>query len=397
MNRIFTIMIKDLIELLREWQTFLFMLLIPVIFTVLFGLAFGSAYNPVEDPRLPVALVDQDGGALAASFKEMLVDSEILRVEEKSDITILDLEKQVADNQLAGLVIIPGDYGEKINHNQTSPVEVITAPGSSAGATVAGEIMASAGRLANIVRAAYIVSSTVRNLPFSQALENLMAAWQTPPIQIQRENAAVELKNSYSISMSQSSPAMMLMFAIAGMLNAGQMMVTERKSRSLQRMLTTAASRLHILLGHYIAILVLILLQFILLVAFGQIILKVEYLRVPAGTLVVIVASAACISALGLLIGVLARSDEQAVVFSLIPMFVFSMLGGAWMPLEYTAPSFRAVGHISPIAWAMDGFKNIAVRGLGFESILLPSAMLLGYEVFFFILAVWRFYRMQEK
>ncbi len=397
MNRIFTITIKDLLELLREWQTFLFMLVIPIIFTLLFGLAFGSAYNPVEDPRLPVALVDQDGSEMAASLKEMLVASEILRIEEKSDITIADLEKQAADNQLAGLIIIPDGYSEKLENNQVSPVEVVTAPGSSAGATVAGEIMTSAGRLANIVRAAYIISATVGNLPFQQALEDLMAAWQTPPIQIQRENAALELKNSYSISMSQSSPAMMLMFAIAGMLNAGQMMVAERKTHSLQRMLTTAASRLHILLGHYLAILILILLQFILLISFGQIILKVEYLRIPAGTLVVMVTSAACISALGLLIGVLAKSDEQAVVFSLIPMFVFSMLGGAWMPLEYTAPGFRAVGHVSPIAWAMDGFKNIAVRGLGFESILLPSAMLLGYTVFFFILAVWRFYRMQEK
>ncbi len=67
------------------------------------------------------------------------------------------------------------------------------------------------------------------------------------------------------------------------------------------------------------------------------------------------------------------------------------------MPLEYTAPGFRAVGHLSPVAWAMDGFKNIAVRGLGFESIVLPSVMLLCYAAIFFILAVWRFYKMEEK
>jgi hypothetical protein len=38
-----------------------------------------------------------------------------------------------------------------------------------------------------------------------------------------------------------------------------------------------------------------------------------------AGTLLVALASAACIAAFSLLIGMLAKSEEQAVIFSLIP------------------------------------------------------------------------------
>jgi ABC-2 type transport system permease protein len=75
-------------------------------------------------------------------------------------------------------------------------------------------------------------------------------------------------------------------------------------------------------------------------------------------------------------------------------MFVFSGLGGAWVPLEFTGATFKAIGHLSPVAWAMDGFENIVARGLGFESVLLPAAALIGYAVFFFILAVWRFRKM---
>jgi hypothetical protein len=96
--------------------------------------------------------------------------------------------------------------------------------------------------------------------------------------------------------------------------------------------------------------------------------------------------------AMGLLIGILAQSDEQAVIFSLIPMFVFSGLGGARMPLEVTGATFQAIGHVSPIAWAMDGFKNITTRSLGMNSVLLPSSTLIGYAVLFFILAAWRFW-----
>jgi ABC-2 type transport system permease protein len=81
----------------------------------------------------------------------------------------------------------------------------------------------------------------------------------------------------------------------------------------------------------------------------------------------------------------------------MFPMFVLSGLGGAWMPLEYTGAAFQTIGHASPIAWAMDGFKNIVARGLGFNSVLIPAAVLSGYALLFFALAVWRFWSAEEK
>jgi hypothetical protein len=39
------------------------------------------------------------------------------------------------------------------------------------------------------------------------------------------------------------------------------------------------------------------------------------------------------------------------------------------VPLEYTGAAFQAIGHISPVTWAMDGFKNIVARELGFSSV----------------------------
>ncbi len=190
---------------------------------------------------------------------------------------------------------------------------------------------------------------------------------------------------------------MMLQFAIAGLLTAAQVIVTERKSRTLQRLLTTDTRRIHVVLGHYLAIFLLIFTQFTILITFGQFVLKVDYLRLPGATLLVAFCAALCISALGLLIGILAKSEEQAITFSLVPMFVFAGLGGAWVPLEVTGETFQAIGHLSPIAWGMDGFENIVARGLGFELVLIPSAALAGYAVLFFTLAVWRLYASEEK
>jgi len=134
-----------------------------------------------------------------------------------------------------------------------------------------------------------------------------------------------------------------------------------------------------------------------ILIAFGQFALKVEYMRAPSATLLVALSAALCISAMGLLIGILAKSEEQAVTFSIVPMFVFSGLGGAWVPLEVTGETFRIIGHLTPVAWAMDGFKNVIVRGFGLESVLIPSAALAGYAVLFFVLAVWRLNASEEK
>jgi ABC-2 type transport system permease protein len=77
-------------------------------------------------------------------------------------------------------------------------------------------------------------------------------------------------------------------------------------------------------------------------------------------------------------------------------MFVFAGLGGAWVPLEVTGPTFQVIGHLSPVAWGMDGFENIVGRGLGFHSVLLPSVALVGYAALFFLLAVGRFRSVTE-
>jgi ABC-2 type transport system permease protein len=189
----------------------------------------------------------------------------------------------------------------------------------------------------------------------------------------------------------------MLQFAIAGLLVSASLIVAERKNRCLQRLLTTSTSRLQILVGHYLAIFTQILCQFVILIAFGQLLLRVNYLRDPAATLLVATSAAACIAALGLLIGALACSEEQAIVFSLVPMFLLAGLGGAWVPLEVAGPTFEVIGHFSPVAWALDGFKNVVLRGLGVQAVLLPVSVLIAYGLAFFLLSIWRFYTMEER
>ena len=94
-----------------------------------------------------------------------------------------------------------------------------------------------------------------------------------------------------------------------------------------------------------------------------------------------------------MLIGVVSRSEEQAIAFSLILMFALSGLGGAWVPLQFTGAAFQKVARATPGALIIDAYENIVQRGLGASSVLMSSALLLACAAVLASLAVLRFRR----
>jgi ABC-2 type transport system permease protein len=168
-------------------------------------------------------------------------------------------------------------------------------------------------------------------------------------------------------------------------------LVIERKTRALSRLLTTSIRRIEILLGHYLAMFAIIFVQLLLLTVFGQLFLKLDYYGAPLATFFLSIATALAAASLGLLIGTLANNEDQVIIYTLIPMFVLSGLGGAWVPLEITPAAVQRIGHLSPVAWIMDGYKGILIRGAGLNETLIPIAVLLGFAALFAALAVWRF------
>lgn len=173
----------------------------------------------------------------------------------------------------------------------------------------------------------------------------------------------------------------------------GKIIVQERKSGALDRLLTTAISKISILAGHWLAMFGMIFLQFIVLVIFGQLFLRLDFFAAPIATLILSLASCAFVASMGLLIGILAKIPEQTAIYALIPMFLFSGLGGAWLPIDILGEQVQQVSKLTPVYWIMTGFKDILLRGAGLSEILFPILVLVGFSVLFFIPGLVLFYR----
>ena len=402
--RVIDLALKDLSQIVRDWRSALLLVVMPILFTVFFGTIFGSSTE--GDPRLPVGFVIRDeSDALSASSQTLLEASDAIRPVLLEGNDADSAAESVRDGDLAGAVIVPVGFGEQALAGEKPRLTVIVDQNTPAGQTASSAVQAVMTRLLGAVETARLSAETfearkgfeneaARRAYLDEALALASEAWLQPPLTVTVEQSGAQAEEGEELSANvytQSSPGMIVQFVVFGLNTSAMVLVLERRSRTLQRLLTTPITRTQVIAGHVLAMFTVVFLQQALLVAVGQLAFGVDYMREPLAILLVMVTLALWVASLGLLIGAASKSEDQVMMWALIAMFVFSALGGAWFPLDITGKTFAAIGHLMPTAWAMDGFQNIVLRGLGLSSVLLPAGILLAYAVAFFALAVWRF------
>ncbi|MEV4082945.1 ABC transporter permease, partial [Nonomuraea fuscirosea] len=65
-------------------------------------------------------------------------------------------------------------------------------------------------------------------------------------------------------------------------------------------------------------------------------------------------------------------------------------IGGAMVPLDLLPATMRQVAHLTPHAWAMDGFAELLGRNGTIAAILPQLGVLAGYAAALFALGTWR-------
>ncbi len=390
--RLFILALKDLDQIVRDRKSLLFLVVMPIVFTLFMGLAFRGSENSAEaDPRLKAAWVAETPESVwAGRLYERLAGSNTVNVMRMdADAARRALEAK----EVAGIITVPSAFGGV--DEPAAPLTLMADPASPSTQALYRSIQIT---MTELLSAREIAQLSVDRMPQTDAMAAFETAWSawgkqagTQRVVVERavapEPEAVFGGNPYN----QASPGILVQFAIMGLVSSAQILVQERKTRTLQRLLTTSMRPWEVVAGHMLAMFAVTLAQTLLLVALGQGLLGVNYLRDAGATVLIAMALGLWVACLGLFIGVLARSDDQVVLFSMLAMFVFSAMGGTWFPLEFAGQAFATIGKLLPATWAMIGLQNIVIRGQGLESAWMPVGVLMAYAAGFFGLAVWRF------
>jgi ABC-2 type transport system permease protein len=131
--------------------------------------------------------------------------------------------------------------------------------------------------------------------------------------------------------------------------------------------------------------------------AIGLLFLGVEVFGVhwgnPLAVALIVVFLALSLAGLSVLVGVWAKTQEQAIALSVVVGIAFGMLGGCMYPLDVVGNAVRMVGHAVPQAWAMDAFVKLIYHHAGIVSVLPEIGALAGFGVALCALAAWAYAR----
>ena len=217
--------------------------------------------------------------------------------------------------------------------------------------------------------------------------------------QFATKNTSVVMPNSVQHNVPAWS--MFAMFFIALPL-AGNM-IKERESGSLKRLLTMPISYATILSAKIVIYIFVASIQFILMMLVGIVLLPL--LGTPMlnlgstylGLILLVISSALAASGFGILVGVMASSHEQASTFSAVSIIIAAAIGGVMVPVYLMPETMQGISVYSPIAWGLNGFLDIFVRGADFWSVLPNAAGLQLFSLAALVISVFLFKFKNQK
>ena len=390
---------KDLVQTVRDRLSFVFILVMPLAFTLFFGILFGANSST---QKLPVAVWDADGGPAAKQLVADLGKSAVVRT---VAVNGADLEQQIADDKAAaGLVdpgrLQPGGRGRQAGaaHDR---LDARVQRGGDGGQrdTLARRRAGDGGAGVPCCRGGRVGAPDLpgrggglRDPGHAAQARPIVAAALAAPAASTKVVEAGAAAGQTPSGFVLSSPGMMVNFILFSLMTAGIALIVERQNGTLQRAHDHAAAPLgaHRRQG-------------------GRHVLPHLRAADPAdrrraallrGGLPARPGRAARDDGLALARGAArwaccsprcSRASRRSIATTVLVSMAVAALSGAWFPLEITGPAFQTVGHLLPTAWILDGLRGIVVRGFDVADVLPAFAVSLAWAAAFFALAVWRF------
>ncbi len=381
----------------------IFQLVMPLVFTAMSGVA-SSGFGPGDEEFAgwPVAVALQDEGDLGTVFLARLEADPALAVQLKTQEEGI---AAVEEEAVVAALTIPANFSQALSAGNEVALDftmnagqvVEAQPVEQAVLAALGQMQASlaaAQRSTNVAASLGLFETGVNQEDyFDESVTRANAAWQQPPITVvtQPETRIESAENQIPNGINQSSPGMMVMFAMFTMLGGAITLIQERQEGTLSRLLIMPVRKIAVLTGKLSGVFVTGVLQIIILIVAGVFLFSVPWGQSPLALALLILAFAFAITSLGMLMAALTRTPAQANSLNTVIVLAMASLGGAWWPLEIVPSWMQTLGRLFPTSWAMTGFHDIITRGLGVTAVLPEVAVLLAYGVIFLAIGTWRF------
>lgn len=391
MRRLFASITKELQLLAHDKVGLLLLYLMPVVLVFIITVVQDSAFKLVNDNQLELIITNADKGELGDSLISILKNSGSFIIDEKSNLTEKNMQKEALSSGKLASIYIPENFSEAIEHNTGTITRLILTEFG-----IAEDSVMSSNRKATGLNVYFDpvlqenfqytlvtnLQTILSGLENKVMLENLfkemgydeipehiaskMTGDQTP---IVAKPASLDGKQKLTPNSTQHNVPAWSIFAMFFMVvSLGGNLVKERLSGSFVRLMTIPPSFTYTLISKMTVYLGVAVTQLFLLFCIGYFIfpfMGLPQLQIPntiAQLIVISVLSGMAAVSYAVLIGTYAKSQEQANGFGAVSIVIFAAIGGIWVPTFVMPDYMQTVALFSPLHWCLEGYYVLFLK-----------------------------------
>ena len=417
MYKFFMSVYKEMLLLKRDFGGLVILFVMPLVLIVTITLIQDSTFKSVTESRIPILLVDNDKGAISKTVKENLEESGSFEIVTKIDGDVVNevvAKEAVFKGKYQLAIIIPenlsSDLQLKVNQNVLKIVSDLGMEDTSI--VVEDKKVASkevklyfdpATQLTfkNAVKSAIDkMISQIETKSIYTAFQNQLGEGDQPIFDQQSFIVFTEImpkvndKEILPNSVQHNVPAWAL-FAIFFIVVPLSINIVKEKGQGTQiRLITNPVPYAVIIAGKTATYLVICMIQFFLMVAVGVYVFP--YLGLPVldveGKLflmsIVALFSGLAAIGFGILLGTIAKTQEQSAPFGATSVVILAAIGGVWVPVFAMPKIMQYVSQISPMNWGLNAFYDVLLRNGSLLEILPEINLLLLFFIGTITLAI---------
>ena len=368
-------------RMLRDRSNIFFVFMFPMLLILVIGATFGGGFRP----RL--AVVENEAEApLAAELAIGLASLSEIEIDIfASRTSALDA---VERGRVNAAVVIPEDYDASILAGTPVTIKFLARQdqlGQQMRTVVDSVVAEQASRLG----AAAVVAS-LGGLDFVQSLQSVdSASALVAGVTVEQEALGERLISGDLGRFDLGAAQQLLLFTFLTSLAASAALIQTRQWGVTRRMLATPTPTSQILVGESLGRFGVALVQSLFIMGGALVAFGVNW-GDPLAAIALVVMFSLVGSGAGMLLGSLFNNDQQAGSLGVFAGLGLAALGGCMVPLEIFSSTMQNVAHITPHAWALDGFAELVRRGGTIGDILPELAALAGYAAMLLTVATLR-------